>query len=476
MDILSNIIDKNRDQEIYNRGLSQAAEPKEAYYETGLFIKVEKEEKLDQIVDQEELYEYYYFMGNKIQGMVFEPFRTVLLYIVRNRLYDLVPEVLTSKYSVPILNYEEVYSLFLELPSIEFEYVVNHLDLSVKTNSDLLVSIRNKSKDDFVSCLNSEKHDITQKLRQLRSYCVIKELLQSEIKIERIEEFFLSDERDDYLQAMHMNRDCMTKLLQLVLDYLKAKLKFTKIIVTGTYHDMVYKEGKCSEAISEIRQIWQAMERGFTLLYFTYKSLQDKLTENEIKSFDKILARINGMKEFIEEMKPLDIQECQDFTREGKLYIPEDFFSKKNHCKSLDAEDKLYLSDGRVTDVSKIERFINGLVENGYIDDDYHTKGSLLARLTGKQLNDVNLKKIVWKGNRKCLFYTVKNYNQKIVGSNRNRKGIYGMMNVFFDYGGKQNYMNIKINAPYSTEADNYRDKNFEELWFKLTGDKHNLR
>lgn len=426
---------------------------------------------------------------------VFLPYFKITSYIILNRITDFVTNLFKINLDIIPITFPELYRLLSQIPQDESKNILQQMNISMKTMSGAITAIKNKSESDFISYMESETNNLCNVCKALKVYEYLysfNSLINPTSKTSAIENEF------ETLDKQNADND--------IYPILKTGFSSVNIFADEEHSNFIPEIGdsmililKDLEMLAEItpnnytndienvifeKNFYPDCHLRFTKMIFAWYYRIINLILEPNKLYDIEMQYVNNALYGHEEVKDIveladrfkRIQDIRDdeieyYSKINSLefVIPDDFFHNKMYITESKEDEWLFSICLRPTDDNKkkvqaLQTFINTIVENGNIEDNFNTKATFLYRMTGRKLPNTKPGVITWKDEMKnynCFCYLVKNFEHDFLCQSKGntRKGLYEKAQGFFGIIGNIDNPSAKANDIQKTKFNIYYEQ-----------------
>lgn len=419
---------------------------------------------------------------------VFLPYIKITFYILLNRITDFGTDFFKINLNITPITFSELYGLLSQLSQDERHNILKQMNISMKTMSGVITAINNKSESDFILYMESETNNLYDVCKALKLY----ELLYSlNSLINPISKTFKIEDEFETLDKQKSDDDIYSKLktgfssfnifadeelgnfvseagdlMILILKNLEMLAEITPNNYTNDIENVILEKNFYPDChLRFTKRIFAGYYRIINLILEP-----NKLSDVEMQYVNNVLYGHEEVKDIVELADRFKrIQEIRDdeieyYSKINSLefVIPDDFFYNKMYTTESKEDEwifSIYLSptDENKKKVQALQTFINTIAENGYIEDNFHTKATFLYRMTGRKLPNIRPGIITWKDETKnynCFCYLVKNFEHDFLCQSKGntRKGLYEKAQGFFGIIGNIENPSAKANDIQKTK------------------------
>lgn len=419
---------------------------------------------------------------------VFLPYFKTTSYIILNRITDFATNLFKINLDITPITFPELYRLLSQISQDESKNILRLMNLSMKTMSGAITAIKNKSESDFISYMESETNNLCNVCKALKVYEFLysfNSLINPTSKTSAIEnEFETLDKQntDDNIYSILKTGfssfnifadkeyiETNDALVDLVISIFETLEKLVEITPDNYTNDI--------ESVILEKNIYPDCYLRFTKRIFAwyYRIINqtldsEKLSDIEMQYVNNVLyghEEVKDIVEFANRYKRIqdihdDEIEYYSIINNLEFVIPDDFFYNKMYTTESKEDEWLFSIYLRPTDNNKkkvqaLQTFINTIAENGYIEDNFHTKATFLYRMTGRKLPNTKPGVITWNDEMKnynCFCYLVKNFEHDFLcqPKGNTRKGLYEKAQGFFGIIGNIENPSAKANDIQKTK------------------------
>lgn len=413
----------------------------------------------------------YYLNGLKalqLYSDVIYPCMKLMIYMWGERITKCDDFIFKNDFDILPISFSELYELLISLPTDGVERILCKMNICGRTMNKLLSAMEKKSQSDFVSSLESEPNDLTHVCKQIRFFEMDYHFVFSLI------DKFNNNEVVDFEEVM---------IGSSLLDKYFTELELTNSLIESKEIWEIFKElmnmtpeeytNKIENSISQglrPRYFFDYSKRGFILIYLVI-TLLDPLSKEEQECLNEIFNKNEKFQDVIKLAKRyVNWIKTKIDKEEVEFIIPDDFFSNKMYITGSKEDEWIFSIQLRPTDdnnkkkVQALQTFINTIAENGYTEDNFHTKATFLYRMTGRKLPNTKPGVITWRDEMKnynCFCYLVKNFEHDFLCQSKGntRKGLYEKAQGFFGITGKIENPSAKANDIQKTKFIKYYEQ-----------------
>lgn len=412
------------------------------------------------------------------------PFLCVMQNVVRNDYMNTLKATLDSPSLLPALTYNEIYYLFIEMRDDELHCCLESMKLNSNEYNEILNALHNQDVCAFEEALYATQQDFTEITKKFASYAFLKGINKGS-DIEHLSTNFADVEGmfNDcvFLINQHYPAGTENKIAgESILPKLRESFDvWGRLSYMIDYNDFTARDEVvlALENGMSTNLPWKTIRNLFIDIMFIYENyfIQLEFTEEFVNMLEECFERqpdlytIPKQVEYAFKRASQIMLEKLQSDNNTEFVIPDDFFANPQNYTRLQEGSCLYSKKHRREVSPKaLTDFINKLAENEFIENDYNVKVTLLGRLIGYTIAEINDDLVIeWSnGQENCLFNLVKCFYREKNDGSILPANTYSRMERFFKFTKKESK---KPN--YSGLADNISNPHYIKFWKELTGE-----